>query len=258
MTEENIQEINIPFPDEETLRLQMAIGATRLRIEPSDGEAWIEGSYHDPSQRVKLRITQDGGTVRITQGDDPFDFIGLIDGVPELNLKLGKAKPFRISIQGGASENVFDFGGIPLTRMEVKHGAGSNRIDFSAPNPEQMTLLEVGAGAGEMRLRNLANSNAAEVRVEGGAAAFTCNFNGEIKSEMNVRISTGVSSVRIEVPTATAATIRTESVLGGLDVGDGYMKKEGAFWTEAAVTGQTPVIDIHASSAMGSLAIKTS
>lgn len=257
MSEEKIQEINIPYPEEETLRLQLAIGATRLRIEPSDGEAWIEGTYRDPSQRVQLRITQEGGTVRITQGQDPFDFIGLIDGVPELSLKLGKVKPFRISIQGGASENIFDFGGIPLTRMSIKHGAGSNRIDFSIPNPEQMTLLEVGAGAGEMKLRNLANSNAAEVRVEGGAAAFSCEFSGTLAREMNVRISTGVSSVKIEVPASTPAMIRTESVLGGLDVGDGYMKKEGAFWTEAAVAGETPVIDIRASSAMGSLLIKT-
>jgi hypothetical protein len=35
------------------------------------------------------------------------------------------------------------------------------------------------------------------------------------------------------------------------------MKKEGAFWTEAAMAGKTPVLTIHANVAIGALSLRT-
>jgi hypothetical protein len=46
--------------------------------------------------------------------------------------------------------------------------------------------------------------------------------------------------------------------MGGVNVGDGFTKKEGAFWTEAAVRGQTPVLTIEANISLGGLTIKVS
>jgi hypothetical protein len=74
---------------------------------------------------------------------------------------------------------------------------------------------------------------------------------------MEARISTGVSSVEVSVPGATAAKIFTEAFLGGLRVGDGFMKKEAAFWTQGALDGGTPELIIHTNVAVGSLAIRT-
>lgn len=71
-----------------------------------------------------------------------------------------------------------------------------------------------------------------------------------------MRISTAVSSVEISVPAATAARIYPESLMGGLDVGDGFMKKEGAFWTEAALAGETPALAIHTNVALGALRLR--
>lgn len=65
-----------------------------------------------------------------------------------------------------------------------------------------------------------------------------------------------MSGVEISVPTTTAAKIKAEIVLGGLNIGDGFTKKDGAFWTEAAVKGQTPVLTIDANISLGGLTIK--
>jgi hypothetical protein len=45
-------------------------------------------------------------------------------------------------------------------------------------------------------------------------------------------------------------------VMGSLNVGNGFTKKAGAFWTEAAIKGQTPVLAIDASVSLGSLIIR--
>ena len=62
--------------------------------------------------------------------------------------------------------------------------------------------------------------------------------------------------MEISVPATTAAKIKAEIVLGGLNIGDGFTKKDGAFWTEAAVKGQTPLLTIDANISLGGLTIK--
>ena len=71
-----------------------------------------------------------------------------------------------------------------------------------------------------------------------------------------MRLTTGMSGVEISVPATTAAKIKAEIVLGGLNIGDGFTKKDGAVWTEAAVKGQTPLLTIDANISLGGLTIK--
>lgn len=256
MNESDTTEVNIPYPDAETLHLRLSIGACRLQVKPGAGEAWIMGTYRDPTGRVPLHVVQEGGTVRVSQGHDFGDFTRIFEGVPTFDLGIGNSKPFQLTIEGGASENQFDLSGLPITRLNLKHGAGRNELDFSAPNPVSMAGLEIGAGAGNLVARNLANSRASEIRVDGGAAAFSLDFGGDLAADMQVRISTGVSSVEIAVPSSTAAKIFSESLLGGLRVGDGFTKKEGAFWTPGALAGEGPLLNIHTNVAVGSLSIR--
>lgn len=256
MTEETSQDIHVAFPDGEDLRLRFSVGACKLQISPGEEQAWIIGSYRDPTGRLPVQVIQEEQRVRISQGKDWADFLGVYEGVPKFDLRLGVKQPYALTFEGGASENILDLGGLPITRMTFKHGAGRNEIDFSAPNPQPMERLEIGAGAGSLELIHLANANASQVRIEGGAASFTCDFRGEMRSDMHVRISTGMASVVLKIPAATAAEVRSESMLGGLDIGDGFMKKEGAFMTEAALQGKEPLLRIDTSVALGSLMLR--
>jgi hypothetical protein len=120
-----------------------------------------------------------------------------------------------------------------------------------------MSLLKLDSGAVGLTMNNLANANFAEMTVDGGAAGYVFDFGGSLQRDAYVRITTGMASVEVRIPSTTAAKITTESVLGGLDVGDGFTKKEGAFWTEAATAGTTPVLTIHANVTIGALSLRT-
>lgn len=172
MSEAKVTEINIPYPEEGEAHLRLNVGACRLKVRPGGGEALVSGTYEDPTGTLPLNIIQDGSTVRITQGRSVVDWFGVFSGVPRFDLALGTARPYILTFEGGASENVLDLGGLPLSRLVIKHGAGKLDIDFSAPNPHEMSLLELGSGAGGMEIRNLANANFAEMRVDGGAASY--------------------------------------------------------------------------------------
>jgi len=257
MTDIDVTEINIPYPEAADLHLKVSVGACRLKVTPGEGEAWVTGTYRHPSGVLPSRIVKDGGTVRITQQRNVADIGGLFSGTPRYELALGKARPYTLTLEVGASEGSFDLGSLPINHLVIRQGAGKVDFDFSAPNPQAMSLLDIDAGAVGLEMKNLANANFAEMRVNGGAAAYKFDFGGALQREARVRITTGVSSVEIRVPASTAVKITSQFVLGGLDIGDGFTKKEGAFWTEAALAGRTPVLSIHAHISVGSLIIRT-
>lgn len=256
--------IAVSYPDASDLHLRINEGACRLKIAPGASDAWISGAHHDPSGLRPLSITQEGGTVRLSEQastSTAWEWLrsghGVAD-VPTFDLALGKAKPFRLTVEIGASANQLDLGGVPISRLAVRHGAGKTEIDFSAPNPQPMTLMEIGAGAGSTELRNLANARFAELLVEGGMAAYKIDFGGVLQQDAHARINAALSSVEIVVPATTAAKIATESPLGHVELGDGFTAKEGAFWTPAAIEGSTPLLTISATMTLGSLTLRTS
>jgi len=247
-------EINVRYPDAKDLHLRIQVGACRLTVRPGDGEAWVTGTYADPTEVLPARVLEEGGTVTITQSRN--ELWGRFDGPPRFDLALGRARAYAVTIESGASESRFDFGGLPITRLTLKQGAGKYDIDFSAPNPQAMRMLEIGAGAVALTVGNLANANAPEIRVDGGAAGYKLDFGGALQVDTHARISTGLSGVEITVPESTPVRISVEAVLGGVDVGDGLMKKEGAYWNQAALAGGAPLLTIHATVALGGLKLR--
>ncbi len=256
--ENSTTRIDIPYPEASALHLKLAMGACRVRVRPGDGEAWVTGTYDDPTGRLPCKIEQDGGTVRITQKYDTTEWWNFAGGhPPRFDLTFGKAKPYELTIEIGASENILDLGGLPLQRLVIKHGAGKADFDFTLPNPQVMDLLDLDAGAVGIEMHNLANANFDKMTVDGGAASYRLDFGGKLQRAGDVRITAGMAAVEIRVPASTAAKVETETVLGGLDIGDGLMRKQGAFWTEAALAGSTPTLIIHANVALGSLKIRS-
>lgn len=254
---EKVTPIDEAFPEAEILHLRISVGACRIKVSPGEGEAWVSGTYTDPYNALPLKIEQEGGTLRITQDYRAGEWWNLVGGSPpRFDLALGKGKAYVLSIEGGASEGDIDLGGLPITRLSIKKGAGKWDFDFSAPNPQSMKLLELHVGAAGLEMENLANANFSEMIVDGGAASYAFEFGGQLRQDGNVRITAGMAAVEIDIPRTNAARLTTETMLGGLEIGDGFMKKEGAFWNQAALDGQTPLLTVNANVTLGSIRLR--
>ncbi|MGD2077947.1 MAG: hypothetical protein PVH18_06165 [Chloroflexota bacterium] len=253
---QEVTKINIDYPDVKKPRLRLSVGACRMRIGPGDQDTLVSGTYDDPTGSLPLRIVEEGDTVRLTQRQRWSEILGWLSGVPEFDLTLGTARPYQLIVEAGAGEHKLDLGGLPLARLEVKHGAGKIDLDFSSPNPEAMSMLNLGTGAGSVDVRNLANANFEEMILEGGAASYRLQFGGHLQRDGHVRISTGVSSVDLRIPSATAARLYSESVLGSLHVDKSFTKTKGGYWTEAAVAEESPALTIRLTVALGSIDLR--
>ena len=245
--------IKVAYPATEDLHLRIALAACHFKAEPGEAEAWITGACHDPTGKRPPRIVEDGGAVRISEGGPSFEQIpAVLGGVPRYELAFGKGRPFALTIETGASEFEMDLGGVPVSSMEVRQGAGKFELDFSTPNPHAMQQLEVFSGAAGIELENLANANFSEMRLSGGAAGYELDFGGTLLRDAEAKIESGMSGVEIKIPASTAAKIVAETTLGRVDVEDGFTKREGAFWTEAGMTGKRPLLTIRAGVRLGS------
>jgi hypothetical protein len=249
--------IDIAYPTEDELLLHLALGACRLKASPGEGEAWITGTCDDPTGKRPPRIVEEGGTVRITEGEPSWERIpAVFGGVPRYELAIGRGRSFALTIETGASEFEVDLGGVPITTLSVRQGAGKFELDFSSPNPHPMQLLEVSSGAAGIELEHLANANFLEMRLSGGAAGYELDFGGTLSRDGEAKIEAGLSGVEIEIPASTAAKVVAETTLGSVDVGDGFTKREGAFWTTAGANGEEPLLTIRAGVRLGSLQLR--
>jgi hypothetical protein len=250
--------INVDYPAVDELHLRLALGACRLEARPGEGEAWITGVCRDPTGNRTPRILDgEGGTVRITEAEPSWERIpAVFGGVPRYELEFGKRRPFALAIETGASEFEMDLGGVPLNSLRVRQGAGRFELDFSTPNPEPMQLFEVSSGAAGIELENLANANFSEMRLSGGAAGYELDFGGALSRNAEATVEAGLSGVEVKIPPSTAAKIVAETTLGSVDVGDGFTKSEGAFWTEAGAAGNEPLLTIRAGVRLGSLQLR--
>ena len=222
------------------------------------GEKWVAGTYNDPTDRRPLRIIEEEASVTITEAELSFERIPAgFGGLPRYEVEFGNKRPFALTIETGASDFDLDLGGIPLSRLTVRQGAGKFELGFPVSNPERMELLEISSGAAGIELENLANANPSEVRLSGGAASCELDFGGVLSRDAEVSMETGLSRVVVSVPSSTAARLATETTLGSVDLGDGFTKREGAFLTEAALSGDGPVLGIRAGVRLGSLQLRT-
>jgi hypothetical protein len=148
-----------------------------------------------------------------------------------------------------------DLGGLPLTRLEIKHGADQLRLDFSAPNPQLLSQIDISGGAGSTEITNLANANFSDMTVEGGAAGFGLSFGGVLLRDAHVRVQTSLAGVEISIPRSTAAKITSETGLASVEVGEGFTKEAGMIMNQAALEGKKPTLFIQASVTLGSLGL---
>ena len=250
-------EINVAYPEATDLHLRIRVGACRLKIVPGDGGAWVTGAYHYPKGALPLKIDKSGGRITISQDFDVAGLGGLFRYTPRFELALGKAKPYALTLEAGASDVAVDLGGVPVKELVIKQGAGRAAYDFSTPNPQEMISLRVNSGAVGLRMKNLANANFVEMTFDGGAASYRFDFGGTLRRDSQAKISTSMAPVEMRIPSATAAKVIENTVLANLDLGDGFMKKGGAFLTEAALTGKTPLLTIRANVSLGTLSLRS-
>lgn len=241
--------IDIPAPNARGISLSLNFGAGELALNPGAGNALVGGSATYNLPEFKPIINVEGGAVEIRQ--DNFRTSGLpnLDGLKNRwDLQLG-GMPMDLSIQAGAYDGEFEFGGLALTSLTIKDGAADVALRFSEPNQAQMSLLRYETGASNVTLYGLGNANLASLNFSGGAGNYTLDFNGSLQRDAAITIESGVSNVTLVIPQNANVKMTVEAGLTNVSVPSGW-SQSGNTYTQ---TGDGPTLTFVVKMGAGNL-----
>jgi hypothetical protein len=171
-----------------------------------------------------------------------------ITGIPTGNIKnhwelgLSTVLPLDLTIEGGASENTFDFSGLRLTQLNIVQGASDTTIRFDTPNPVLMQDFIFKTGASSAKIYGLGNSNFVSMNMSCGAGDYTLDFGGSLAQDSTVDIKSGMSNITIIIPADMNATINNQGTVSNINTQGTWLVQNETYQT--MVVGPTLTINL--------------
>jgi hypothetical protein len=247
--------ISVPNPTDSQAIADVSInfGAGNLILKPGAQDALVEGTAEYNVPDFKPTVTIDGDNVLIDQGNLEMGGIPNFnnDIVNDWNLNLGN-RPMSLFIKAGAYLGDYELGGLSIESLSIGDGAAKATLKFSAPNPIQMSSLEYTTGASDVSIEGIANANTTDMTFRSGAGNYTLDFSGELRSNMDVNIESGVSSVTVIIPRGTNAQVITDSGLMTVSTNGDWQQSGDTY----LLTGEGNTITIHVKMGAGSLKLE--
>lgn len=240
---------DVPVSGQPT-ELSIEMGSGELEIS-GGGAGLVDGSVRYNVEKWQPAVTTDGSRVEIIQGSEGSIDIPDRNVINEWNLHLGNT-PIDLQIKAGAYQGTLDLSGVPITNLRVSDGASRATVKFDSLNPARMEQLTYKTGASQVDLEGLGNANATKILFEGGAGSYTLDFSGNLQQDISVRLSAGISNVRINVPENARVRVEIGGGLSNVSVG-------GTWTTNGDVyerNGSGPLIDIKIDMGLGNLELR--
>ncbi len=204
-----VDEISAEYPDSGDASLTLSFGAGEMTLNPG-ADGMVQGTATYNYDTFKPEVKTDGGNVEVAIKNVNFNSFPPQDIKNQWDLKLGD-KPMDLTIESGAYEGNFEFGGLSLTNLTVKDGAANVKLAFTEPNQSEMSTFRYESGASDIKMEGLANANFALMDFSAGAGDYTLDFSGDLQRDASVKVDTGLSNVIIVVPEGVNAVVTVES-----------------------------------------------
>lgn len=255
------EELSIPFPEADNPLLELTVAvAGNITAGPGEDKL-LEGtiSYDVPEWRPE--ITQTENRVAVKQRSS-VTWQAFESPINDWEIKMGKAKPFRLRVRTGVMRGEWELGGLPLTGLDVETGVSQNKLSFSEPNPETVNTVSIQTGVGETRLTGLLNARFREMRVGGGVGDVRLGFTGtELEEDANVRMEGGVGGFNITMDKDTRALFKVSGLTHVNALGKIYKVKGGfgrsEYANDAYDDQEGPIIEFNITLGLGGITLRT-
>ena len=182
---------------------------------------------------------------------NPFNLSGIPTGdvVNRWDLTLTNALPLDITVEGGASENDFDFSGLQITNLLIRQGASESTIRFQSLNPVVMENFSFTTGASSAKIYGLGNANFERMSMSAGAGDYTLDFSGSLSQNSVVDIKAGISNLTIIIPSGMNAIINNEGTVSNINTQGTWLVMDDSYTT--AIEG--PQLTVNLDMAVGNI-----
>ena len=250
----DIQTYNFNAPviaNQEEVSLSIIMGAGELNIN-SGTEQLIEGEIQYNIANLEPEFSSSNGEIVLSQNIDSIRSLPIGNPINKWDIRLGNQNPLRLSVSAGAYDGLLDLSGLPISHLEVSDGASNALVRFDEPNPQRMNLFTYRTGASSVKLFGLANANFEEMLFTGGAGSYEFNFDGKLSQDAQIKIESGVSSLKISIPQGTAARVKINGELMDVDTIGRWIVENDVYSTSE----EGPTLNITVGTGVGSLELR--
>ena len=242
---EVVDDINVKTPNADDVNLKLSFGAGEIKLSPGASQL-VEGTATYNYSAFKPDVNTDGGDIAIQMSDVDFKtFPNFNDLKNEWDFKLGDT-PMDLSIESGAYDGTFEFGGLALENLTVQDGAANVTLSFSEPNLSEMSTFRYETGASNVKMTGLANANFSLMDFSSGAGDYTLDFSGELQRDASIKISSGLSNIIVIIPEGVNAVVTVDSGASNVSAGSGWSMDGNVYMQKGEGPTLTFVIEIGA------------
>lgn len=243
-------DITVKYPDTDEVNLKIEFGAGELTLAPG-ASTLVDGTATYNYDELKPEVVTDEGNIKVRVGDGKLDILPTLNNlINEWDLKLG-SEPMNLSIKAGAYDAKLELGGLALKQLNIEDGASNVELNFSEPNPEEMSLFTYESGASDVKITGLANANFSLFDFSAGAGDYTLDFSGELQRDASVKIESGLSNLIIVVPEGVDAEVRVEGGLSNVNTTSGWERSGDSY----RQTGEGPTLTFVIEMGAGNLTL---
>ena len=243
------ESITVAVPKSEETRLTLSFGAGTLKLSPGAGDMLVDGTAVYNLEELKPEIVKSAGNVEIKHGNFK-NLVNPNDIHNEWDLRLGTS-PIDLTINAGAYNGTFEFGGLSLTNLTVRDGAANVDLTFSKPNQTEMSVLRYETGASDVSLAGLANANFSTLIFSGGAGNYTLGFDGKLTRDGIVNVEAGAGDVQLIIPKDVNAEVTVDSTVVSINHSSGWTQNGNDYIQK----GSGPMLTLIVKMAAGNLTI---
>jgi hypothetical protein len=245
-------EIKEPLPaGNDPLDMALKIGAAKIDFS-GGAKGLLDGSIVYNVIDWKPKVTRTNTNLEVTQGNvSNVGGINVGDIKNNWTLKFSDKAPLNLSIDAGAYSGKMDFTGVPLKSLVIHDGASDNTVSFDSANPVEMTKLDYTTGASTVTLQGLANANCDAMSFSGGAGTYTLDFAGTLQRDTNVKIDSGVSTIKVIIPAGMKAVVNVEGGMKDVSTQGTWTVNGSSYTTE----GSGPTLTLNVNTNLGTLTL---
>lgn len=255
LREESVQ---VPLNDASAAEVDITFGAGELKLRPGVTEGLLEADFTYNVDELKPVLEQnrhgDRLDVSLYLEAEGLSFNLGEETRNEWDVHLSDRVPISLNLDLGAARGRVDLGGLRLTDARIRTGAADVEIKWDEPNPELLDLLEVDAGAANLKLRKLGNAHFDQMNFTGGAGNFDLDFSGDWQESARVSIDAGLSNLTLVVPHDVGVKVNTDDKALA-NVNARGLQRRGSAWVNDAYDESELELIINIDIGLGNLTL---
>jgi hypothetical protein len=199
------------------MHVDVTYGVGTLTLKPATGPVLYDVSMSYQADQSTPRVSYDASSRALDLGikDGTFHNVNF-DSTGFLNVQLPIDVPLDLSLEIGAAQATLNLGGLSVRRLMFKGGATQTTVNFGVPNPIPMESMTMEVGAAQFEAHGLANANAKNMTVGGGAGQVELWFDGDWTNDVTLRSKIVLGEMKIHVPANVRVVSTAKAILGAV------------------------------------------